>query len=588
MCGDLRLDHDGQEVVLKGWVHRRRDHGGLIFVDLRDRTGLTQVVINPQDNPEQFDDAHALRSEWVLAICGKVRPRPEGTVNEKLPTGQVEVVVSQWIVLNRAGTLPFRIDEHTAINEEVRLRHRFLDLRRPEMQRFLMTRAAAMRATRAYLDAQGFLEIETPILCKSTPEGARDYLVPSRINPGTFYALPQSPQLFKQILMVAGFDRYYQIARCFRDEDLRADRQPEFTQIDVEMSFPTIDEMCVIMEELVAAIWKEVKGVEIDRPFPRLSHADAMLRYGIDRPDLRFGLEIEDLGEIFRETEFKVFREVLERKGVVRAIRVPDGAAVSRKQLDDLTAFAGRHGAKGMAWIKVQDDGAFQSPIAKFFSEPETAALREKTGLAPGDLLVFGAGREKVVCQVLAAVRGELARLMELVDEERLAFAWVLDFPMFEHSEEDGRWYAMHHPFTSPRFEDLGRLDGDLGAVRALAYDMILNGNEIAGGSIRTHDPEVQGRVFRALGIGDQEAREKFGFLLDALRHGAPPHGGIAFGFDRLIMLLEGTDNIRDVIAFPKTQSAADLMCDAPSDVSEAQLKELFLLSTVVKEPAGT
>ena len=583
-CGELRANHIDDEVVLKGWVHRRRDHGGLVFVDLRDRTGLSQVVINPQDNPAQFDVAHALRAEWVLAIRGKVRRRPEGTINDRLPTGEIEVVVEEWIVLNRAHDLPFRIDEHVNINEEARLRSRHCDLRRPEMQRFLLTRAKAVRVSRAYLDGQGFIEIETPILCKSTPEGARDYLVPSRVNPGTFFALPQSPQLFKQLLMIAGMDRYYQIAKCFRDEDLRADRQPEFSQIDVEMSFPTIDEICTIMEGLIASIWREVKGIEIPLPIPRLTYADAMLRFGCDKPDLRYGLEIIDVSQVFRESEFKVFRDALEGGGVVRTIRVPGGGALSRKQLDDLTAFAGKHGARGLAWIKAQDDGTFQGPIAKFFSESETASLRMAAAVEAGDLLVFGAAKEKAVCQVLAAVRQELARLMHLVDEAKLALCWVVDFPMFEFSEEDGRFYAMHHPFTSPRREDLDRLESDPGSVKALAYDMVLNGNEIGGGSIRIHDPEVQSRVFRALGIGEEEAREKFGFLLDALRHGAPPHGGIAYGVDRIIMLLEGTDNIRDVIAFPKTQSASDLMCGAPGEVSDEQLRELFLISTVVKE----
>jgi aspartyl-tRNA synthetase len=580
-CGEIRLGDVGHEVILKGWVHRRRDHGGLIFVDLRDRTGLAQVVINPDANPAQFDDAHSLRSEWVLAVRGAVRPRPEGTVNPKLATGEVEVVVGEWLVLNRSDPTPFAIDEFTQINEETRLRYRYLDLRRPEMQRIIVTRAKLAQATRRYLDGQGFLEVETPILCKSTPEGARDYLVPSRVNPGCFYALPQSPQLFKQLLMIAGYDRYYQIAKCFRDEDQRADRQAEFTQIDIEISFPTIDVVCELMEGLVAAIWRDVKGIEIPLPLPRMGYAEAMLKYGIDRPDLRFGLEIADVSHVFPETEFKVFRDTLERKGVIRVIRVPGGGELSRKQLDDLGAFAGRHGAKGLAWVKIQPDGALQSPLAKFFSEAEKARLVEATGAQPGDLLVFGADLEPAVCQVLAAVRLELGRLLNLIDPQRMALTWVLDFPLLEWHPEDRRWYSMHHPFTSPRFEDLDRLESDPGSVHALAYDMVLNGSEIGGGSIRIHDPAVQSRVFRTLGIGEEEAREKFGFLLDALRFGAPPHGGIAFGFDRILMLLMGTDNIRDVIPFPKTQSASDLMCGAPSPVSDGQLKELHLRSTV-------
>jgi aspartyl-tRNA synthetase len=589
-CGELRATDIGSEVVLKGWVHHRRDHGGLIFVDLRDRTGLGQVVINPQDNPAQFDDAHALRGEWVLAIRGKVRQRPEGTINTKMPTGEVEVVVGQWEVLNRSDLLPFRLDEHIKVNEEARLKHRYLDLRRAEMQSNFMTRAVAMRAARTCLDGQGFIEIETPILCKSTPEGARDYLVPSRVTPGAFYALPQSPQLFKQLLMVAGFDRYYQMAKCFRDEDLRADRQPEFTQIDIEMSFPTIDEMCEIMEGLVATIWREVKGIEIPLPLPRLSYADVMRRYGVDRPDLRNPLEIQDVSDVLAGTEVKVFQATLESGGVVRVIRVPGGGQLSRKQLDDLVSFAGKHGAKGLAWLKIQEGGALQGPIGKLFSEAERTGLLEAVAAQESDLIVFGADAERVVCQVLAAVRQELGRLMNLIDESQLALCWVLDFPMFEHSEEDDRWYAMHHPFTSPHREDLEKLESDPGSVRALAYDMVLNGSEIGGGSIRIHDSEVQRRIFTALGIGEEEARQKFGFLLDALRQGAPPHGGIAFGFDRICMLLLGTDNIRDVIAFPKTQSATDLMCEAPGEVSEEQMKELFLKSTVVKkkdEPGG-
>ncbi|NUP88919.1 MAG: aspartate--tRNA ligase [Candidatus Sumerlaeia bacterium] len=585
-CGDLRREHVGQTVVLKGWVHSRRDHGGLIFVDLRDHAGLAQIVINPEGNPAQFDDAHQLRSEWVLGAKGLVRERPEGTVNPKLPTGEVEVVVSEWLVFNRAHDLPFPIDEHITVKEEARLKARYLDLRRPEMQRNIRTRAKMVQATRRHLDGHGFLEVETPILCKSTPEGARDYLVPSRVNPGMFYALPQSPQLFKQLLMIAGCDRYYQIAKCFRDEDLRADRQPEFTQIDIELSFPTVDEICEIMEGLMAAIWRDVLGVEIPRPIPRMSYREAMARYGIDRPDLRFGLEITDLGAVFAQSEFKVFRDALAKGGVVRAIRAPGGGTLSRKQLDDLVAFAGRHGAKGLAWLKVQDDGTYQGPIAKFFREAEAGALREATGAAPGDLIVFGADQEAAVCQVLAAVRGELARQMGLIDGSQLAFTWVVDFPMFEFHPEDKRWYAMHHPFTSPRFEDLDKLETDPGAVMAQAYDLVLNGCELGGGSIRIHDPAVQSRVFRALGIGEDEAREKFGFLLDALRHGAPPHGGIAFGVDRIVMFLAGSDNIRDVIAFPKTQSASDLMCGAPSPVAEAQLRELSLRSTVKRDEA--
>ncbi|MCX8036482.1 MAG: aspartate--tRNA ligase [Candidatus Sumerlaeia bacterium] len=577
-CGELRRSHIGQRLVLKGWIHRRRDHGGLIFIDLRDREGLCQIVLNPQEmNPEKFEQAHRLRDEWVLAIEGVVRERPEGTGNPNLPTGEVEVVADRFEILNVSEPLPFKLDEYASVNEMVRLKYRYLDLRRPEMQRIIRGRAKFVGVVRRYFDSIGFIEVETPILTKSTPEGARDFLVPSRMNPGSFYALPQSPQLFKQILMVAGYDKYYQIARCFRDEDLRANRQPEFTQIDVEMSFITRDDIMRVMEGMIVAIYRELQAREVPVPFPRYSYSDVMLRYGIDKPDLRFGLEIVDLTDSVGEgCSFQVFRKVIESRGVIRGFCLPGGAAFSRKQLDDLEKFAREQGAGGLAWFKAGDDG-IQSPVAKFFEPSALERLCRKAGLGEGALLLAVADKEEIVCNTLAQLRLKLGREAGLIDSNKLAFAWVTDFPLFFYNTTEKRWDPAHHPFTAPMPEDLPLLDSDPGRVRSLAYDMVLNGEEIGGGSIRIHDRETQRKVFRTIGISDEEAAIKFSFLLEALSYGAPPHGGIAMGVERMVMSLFGVDSIREVIAFPKTQSGTCVMSGAPTPVSDAQLKELFI-----------
>jgi len=577
-CGEVRSSHTGQRVVLKGWIHRRRDHGGLIFIDLRDREGICQIVLNPEQmDAEHFDQAHRLRDEWVLAIAGMVRPRPQGTVNPNLPSGEIEVAADRFEILNTCEPLPFKLDEYKQVNENVRLRYRFLDLRRPEMQRIIRGRAKMVAAVRRYFDAQGFVEVETPILTKSTPEGARDFLVPSRLNPGAFYALPQSPQLFKQILMVSGYDKYYQIARCFRDEDLRANRQPEFTQIDVEMSFITNEDIFRVMEGMMRDVYREMAGREIPLPFPRLPYSEAMLKYGIDKPDLRFGLPIVDLTDAVRDgCNFQVFRKVLEAHGVVRGLCLEGGASLSRKQLDDLTKFAGEQGAGGLVWFKATDEG-LQSPTAKFFEASALERIRETAGAKAGSLILVVADKEEVVCTALAQMRLKLGREMGLIDQTALSLAWITDFPLFFYNQTEKRWDPAHHPFTAPRPEDVPLLESDPGGVRSLAYDMVLNGEEIGGGSIRIHDRETQRRVFRTIGISDEEAQVKFSFLLEALSFGAPPHGGIAMGVERMIMLLFGLDSIREVIAFPKTQSGTCLMSGAPTPVNEAQLKEVFI-----------
>jgi len=577
-CGEVRPTHVGRRIVLKGWCHRRRDHGGLIFVDLRDREGLCQIVLNPDTmTPEQFEQAHRLRDEWVLAIEGVVGNRPEGTVNPNLPTGEVEVAADRFEILNVSEPLPFKLDEYASVNENVRLRYRYLDLRRSEMQRIIRGRAKFVGVVRRYFDQIGFVEVETPILTKSTPEGARDFLVPSRMNPGSFYALPQSPQLFKQILMVAGYDKYYQIARCFRDEDLRANRQPEFTQIDVEMSFITRDDIAAVMEGMVRQVYLEMMGREVPIPFPRYTYQDVMLRYGIDKPDLRFGLEIVDLTDAVREgCNFQVVQKVLDSKGVVRGLCLPGGATQSRKQLDDLGKFVSEQGAGGLVWFKFTAEG-IQSAVAKFFEASGLERLREKAGAKEGSLLLVVADKEEAVCNALAQLRLKLGRESGMIDPNALAFAWITDFPLFFWNETEKRWDPAHHPFTAPRPEDIPLLDTDPGRVRSLAYDMVLNGEEIGGGSIRIHDRETQRKVFRTIGISDEEARSKFSFLLEALSFGAPPHGGIAMGVERMIMLLYGLDSIREVIAFPKTQSGTCLMSGAPTPVGEAQLRELFI-----------
>ena len=581
-CGELDAGFIDQEVRLCGWVHRRRDHGGVIFVDLRDRDGLVQVVFDP-DRAATFARAEQVRSEYVLAVSGRVRRRPEGTENPDLPTGEVEVLGLSLEVLNSAETPPFQLDEHGAdASEEVRLRHRYIDLRRPEMQQRLRLRSRITQTLRRFLDEHGFLDIETPILTRSTPEGARDYLVPSRIHPGEFYALPQSPQLFKQLLMMSGLDRYYQIARCFRDEDLRADRQPEFTQLDIETSFMDEAELTGLMERMVRALFREVLEVELPEPFPRISYAEAMRRFGSDRPDLRVPLELVDVADLMGEVDFKVFAgPAADPEGRVAALRLPGGGTLTRKEIDDYTQFVGIYGAKGLAYIKVNDWSAkaregLQSPILKFLPDVAVDGIMSRTGAEDGDLIFFGADKATVVNEALGALRVRLGHDRGLMTAGWRPL-WVVDFPMFEREPHTGRWMALHHPFTAPKQEQLDQLESDPGACLSRAYDLVLNGTELGGGSIRIHREPVQRRIFRLLEIGDDEADARFGFLLKALKYGCPPHGGIAFGLDRLVMLMTGSHSIRDVMAFPKTQTASCLLTDAPSAVDEAQLKELAL-----------
>ncbi|MDD4170135.1 MAG: aspartate--tRNA ligase [Desulfotomaculaceae bacterium] len=573
-CGSLRSEHAGQQVVLMGRAQRRRDHGGLIFVDLRDRSGLVQIVFSPELHESAFHQAEAVRNEYVLAVTGTVRERPEGTANPNLTTGQVEVLASELRILNRAKTPPFYIENGIEVDENVRLRYRYLDLRRPEMQEAMILRHRAAKSARDFLDEQGFLEIETPMLQKSTPEGARDYLVPSRVNPGKFYALPQSPQLYKQILMVSGLDRYFQIVRCFRDEDLRADRQPEFTQIDIEMSFIDVDDILSVMEELVAQLCRETIGVEIPRPFPRLSYSEAINRFGSDKPDTRFGLELKDVSDIAAGCGFKVFSSVVASGGQVKGINATGCGSFSRKEIDDLTAYAAIYKAKGLAYFVVTETGV-KSAIAKFFNGQELGAIMERLEAKPGDLLLFVADKPPVVADSLGALRLFLGEQLGLIPADQFNFLWVVDFPLLDYDQQEGRYVAMHHPFTSPREEDIALLETDPGKARAKAYDIVLNGVEIGGGSIRIHRRDVQEKMFAAIGISESEAAEKFGFMLEAFEFGTPPHGGIAFGFDRLMMLLAKKKTIRDVIAFPKTQSAMDVMTQAPGSVAPAQLKEL-------------
>jgi aspartyl-tRNA synthetase len=577
-CGQVNEQLIGQEVSVAGWVHRRRDHGGVIFVDLRDREGLLQIVFDP-DAKQVFAEAERLRSEFVVHVRGLVRARPGGTANANLASGQVEVIARELELLNRSEPLPFQLDE--TVNEEIRLKYRYLDLRREVMTQRLRLRHAVTRAMRSFLDAHGFVDLETPMLTKATPEGARDYLVPSRTHPGKFFALPQSPQIFKQLLMMSGFDRYYQIVRCFRDEDLRADRQPEFTQLDVETSFLKQDEIMALMEALMLHLFKTVMGVTIPGPLPRLSYPEAMRRFGSDKPDLRNPLELVDVGDLVRDSEFKVFAgPAADPNGRVAALRAPGGAKLSRKEIDDYTAFVARYGAKGLAYIKVNDHSrgreGLQSPILKFLSDAAVKGILERTRAQTGDLVFFGSDTAKVVNDSLGALRLKVGQDLGLV-EAGWRLLWVIDFPMFEWDEEQKRWSAMHHPFTSPRNDDPTALKADPGQATANAYDMVLNGTELGGGSVRIHRQEMQSVVFELLGIGAEEARAKFGFLLDALRFGCPPHGGIAFGLDRLAMLMAGADSIRDVIAFPKTQTAADPLTEAPTEVSELQLRELHI-----------
>ena len=574
-CGELRKEDIGKEVCMMGWVHRRRDHGGLIFIDLRDRTGIGQLALDPDRDPEAHAKAEAVRNEFVVAAIGKVSPRPEGTVNPKMATGEVEVEINEIRILNPAKTPPFMLDEFTEVAENLRLKYRYLDLRREGIQQNLIMRHKVAQTVRNYLTEKDFLEIETPMLTKSTPEGARDYLVPSRVNLGNFYALPQSPQIFKQLLMVSGFGRYFQIVRCFRDEDLRADRQPEFTQIDCELSFVDRDDIMSIMEGMIETVFKKAIDANITVPVPRMTYAEALDRYGVDNPDLRFDMELINITELVKGCGFKVFASVAESGGLVKAINAKGCATFSRRELDELTDFVAIYGAKGMAWVKILEDGTWQSPIAKFFTEQELADIGTALNAQPGDLLLFGADTPAITNEALGRLRGHLGNKLELADPNDYKFVWITDFPLLEWDGEVRRHVAVHHPFTAPMDEDVPLLETEPGKVRAKAYDLVLNGSEIGGGSIRIHNQDVQSQMFKLLGIGEAEAREKFGFLLDALEFGAPPHGGIAFGLDRVMMILTCAGSIRDVIAFPKTQKATCLMSEAPGAVDEKQLREL-------------
>lgn len=575
-CGILRKDNAGEEVVLCGWVDTRRDHGGVIFVDLRDRYGKTQVVFNPEHNSEAHGVASSLRSEYVIAAKGKVLERPDDMVNHDLVTGEIEIMIDELEILNTSETTPFEITADTEVSTELRLKYRYLDLRRPVMQKYLIFRHKVYQIIRRYFDSNDFVEIETPVLTKSTPEGARDYLVPSRINRGGFYALPQSPQLFKQLLMVAGYDRYFQIVKCFRDEDLRAQRQPEFTQLDLEMSFVNEDDVISTIEGLMVEIFKKIFDKEIKAPFPRISYHDAMKLYGCDAPDLRFGMTIKEITDIAKDTDFKVFKSVAESGGQIKGLNASGCGSYSRKDIDGLTSFVGQFGAKGLAWFKVDDNG-LSSSITKFFPQEAQAEIQKRFEAVPGDLLLFVADKESVVLQSLSQLRLNIGKQQGLIKEDVFDFSWVVDFPLLEYNEESDRYDSLHHPFTSPHQDDLEFLEEKPLEVRARAYDLVLNGIELGGGSIRIHKQDIQKKIFKLLNIDDASAQKKFGFLLEALKYGAPPHGGIALGLDRMMSLLLKLEDIREVIAFPKTQKAACLMVDAPSEVDDAQLKELGL-----------
>ncbi|WJQ06343.1 aspartate--tRNA ligase [Geobacillus stearothermophilus] len=583
-CGEVPETAVGERVILKGWVQKRRDLGGLIFIDLRDRTGIVQVVASPDVSAEALAAAERVRSEYVVSVEGTVVARAPETVNPNIATGRIEIQAERIDIINEAKTPPFAISDDTDAAEDVRLKYRYLDLRRPVMFQTLALRHKVTKAVRDFLDGERFLEIETPMLTKSTPEGARDYLVPSRVHPGEFYALPQSPQIFKQLLMVGGFERYYQIARCFRDEDLRADRQPEFTQIDIEMSFISQEDIIDLTERMMAAVVKAAKGIDIPRPFPRMTYAEAMNRYGSDKPDVRFGLELVDVSEAVRDSAFQVFARTVKEGGQVKAINVKGAASrYSRKDIDALGEFAARYGAKGLAWLKAEGD-ELKGPIAKFFTADEQTALRQLLAVDDGDLLLFVADRPAVVAAALGALRLKLGKELGLIDETRLAFLWVTDWPLLEYDEEEGRYYAAHHPFTMPVRDDIPLLETNPGAVRAQAYDLVLNGYELGGGSLRIFERDVQEKMFQALGFSKEEARRQFGFLLEAFEYGTPPHGGIALGLDRLVMLLAGRTNLRDTIAFPKTASASCLLTEAPGPVSEKQLEELHLAVVLPRE----
>ncbi|AFC32657.1 AspS [Paenibacillus mucilaginosus 3016] len=583
-CGSLTKANVGETVTLNGWVQRRRDLGGVLFIDLRDRSGLVQIVFNPAFSGEALAVADRARNEYVLAVRGKVVERDAETVNPNLPTGEIEVQITEIEIMNQAKNPPFFIEDGIEIDESLRLKYRYLDLRRPEMQRTLMLRSKAAKVFRDYLDENGFIDVETPILTKSSPEGARDYLVPSRVHPGEFFALPQSPQIYKQLLMVAGLERYYQIARCFRDEDLRADRQPEFTQVDIETSFLSQDQLLDLMEKLVVRLFRETANVEIPTPFQRISYADAMSKYGSDKPDLRFGLELKDVSDIVKSSGVQVFASVVSKGGQVKALNAKGCGTWSRKEIDDLGVYAARYGAKGLAWMTYKE-GELKGPIVKFFTPEELEALKSHLEVEEGDLLLFSADTKKVVADVLGNLRLKIGRQLGLIDDSVFKFAWVVDFPLLGYDEEQKRYVAEHHPFTRPKDEDLHFFDTDPGQIRAQAYDLVLNGYEVGGGSMRIYQRDVQEKMFAALGFSPEEAKEQFGYLLDAFEYGTPPHGGMAYGFDRLVMLIAGRTNLRETIAFPKTASATDLLMNAPSAVDDKQLEQLSI-RTAVKQPA--
>ncbi len=579
MCTELSAADMGKKVTVMGWVQKRRNLGSLLFIDLRDRTGIVQLVFNDQTEKELFEKAETVRSEYVIAVTGEVARRAPEAINPSMKTGEIEILASELRILSKAETPPFHIEENSDVNEAMRLKYRYLDLRRPDMQTNLMLRHKVAKVARDYFDQNGFLEIETPILIKSTPEGARDYLVPSRVHPGKFYALPQSPQLFKQLLMVAGYDRYIQIAKCFRDEDLRADRQPEFTQIDLEMSFVDVDDVITVNEGFIKRVFKEVLGVDVETPFLRMPYQEAMDRFGSDKPDMRFGMELVDVSDLVRGCGFRVFADAVASGGSVRAVNAKGCGGFSRKEIDSLSEFVKTYGAKGLAWIAVEESG-IRSSIAKFFSEDEMGALLKKVCAEPGDLVLFVADKNQVVYDSLGALRVEIAKRLGILNDKEFKFLWVTEFPLFEFDEEEDRWVAKHHPFTSPMDEDIEFLESDPGRVRSKAYDIVLNGTEIGGGSIRIHMQDLQQRMFRLLGLSREEAQAKFGYLLEAFKYGVPPHGGMAYGLDRLVMLMAGRNSIRDVIAFPKVQNASDLMIEAPDTVDPKQLEELHLKVT--------